>query len=624
MWGVDGFSTARPTADSFEGSARIVFLGPVSPVKVTRDINLSQLGKSFKLWITQGNFNVVAKWDCEASNLDGVKLFSKYAESRNIPFESWEVKNGLVQNKIESWSNGPDYSRALKNLKKLSARRFPFEIRAHVQEYCTLASSTIARSSAYAEGIFCEIELAIQIFAERVQDYLEGKVQALEIQAELISMNAALSRFASQAFSGTTPISATECHFWIHSLLGTGTANRALHEFVNFVSNKIGDERIPQRIALLPEVTNAAPSFDEMMTDKALLDEDVLAMTPPPNAEARVSPLVSYFSGRDGYSSHLQTVSAPLTAISEANSYGTNLLTVTHELGHVFTRAVFAELYPNAEIQDEIENALRIISPDFEPNRRPGNWHEAALKLMLEGVVSLEQAERDDAIDPEDHNEDFMKYILAAWRKEAQEIVVHTFDFLYFYKDNIEFYIESLWHSWGAIYGIGDRVSEYILRTLAAISSNYLKEDPEKRFEIVLHSFVSTLNNIASENTVRSGYAKQALAELDQIFEISNPRRIVPKSTEEFEKFKQRYNVRLYFVRLTHIFLYSDTVSATFYGDSYVGGSESKRLAKLRLDEKTISNPIRLLRDTLSKETSEAESLWVLTKLAFNLDRGRA
>jgi ElaB/YqjD/DUF883 family membrane-anchored ribosome-binding protein len=48
-----------------------------------------------------------------------------------------------------------------------------------------------------------------------------------EAYSRVVNANSSISRFTSQALSGTQPIDATESHYWPHSALGIGVANIA-------------------------------------------------------------------------------------------------------------------------------------------------------------------------------------------------------------------------------------------------------------------------------------------------------------------------------------------------------------------------------------------------------------
>ena len=86
----------------------------------------------------------------------------------------------------------------------------------------------------------------------------------------------------------------------------------------------------------------------------------------PPDGAQPILPLVTYFSGRDGYSSHLQTLSAPLTAISECNSYRSSLLTITHELSHIFIQGLLGEICPDSNDQAQVERAWSMARGGYQ------------------------------------------------------------------------------------------------------------------------------------------------------------------------------------------------------------------------------------------------------------------
>ena len=342
----------------------------------------------------------------------------------------------------------------------------------------------------------------------------------------------------------------------------------------------------------------------DLASDAQHLQRDLL-MRPAPESEGLPVPLVTYFSGRDGFSSHLQTLSAPITAIAECNSYRSNLLTVTHEIAHILVQVLLTHIYPDLSQSQGLETAQAIAQKHF----RAKNWLMAARQLLLEGIIGMEQADSGREIPMEDLPED-LPQILKHQRREAQEIIVHTLDFWYFYRGEPEFYIKSIWHSWCAILGIEDRVPEYLMRTLCAVSVTLLREPAEKRFPAALHDVKGILKGLQEQGGVLSDYISIALERIARIEEDKDVR----------DDFERQYSTRLLLVRLVAIFLASERLSAKLYSDPHVGkgrGYENKQT--LAYDQEPIGNPLTFFRVHLKDDPGESESLWVLHCLAFDM-----
>jgi hypothetical protein len=233
-----------------------------------------------------------------------------------------------------------------------------------------------------------------------------------------------------------------------------------------------------------------------------------------------------------------------------------------------------------------------------------------ARQLVLEGLVSMSQVERE--LDPDQLNEE-LPYLLTDYRREIQEVLVHSFDFLYFYYGVPDFYIESIWHSWCAIPGIEDRVQEYLMRTLCAVSATLLKEQPSKRLLAVLRHTKGVLEKLKTDETLLSNYVVRALHIIEEL----------ERDTDAFRSFEKAYSPRLYLVRTVAIFLHSERLSARLFADPHVGSKDYGDKQRLRYDLEPVGNPLRFLKAYLKQNPSEAESLWILHALAFDTVDGK-
>ena len=344
-----------------------------------------------------------------------------------------------------------------------------------------------------------------------------------------------------------------------------------------------------------------------MQMDAALLNQDNLHLGQiEADERGPIIPLVTYFSGRDGFSSHLQTLSAPVSTLSECNSYRSSLMTVTHEISHILINGVLGPLYPDHMCGE----TLTALGATLTMGYRPPNWLASARKLLFEGLVSMEGASRPDPMGIEDIQAEAAD-ILVNWRAEAQETLVHAFDFMYFYAGDPEFYIESIWRSWSAIPGISDRISGYVMRTLSAVSANLLKEPSEKRLPAAIRAVKESLEDLRASGGLMSDYVDRALAYLAE----------AEADPSKMRRLKQEYTARLYLVRLVRLFLYSDRIAAKLFDDPYTRskGRTTGGKVSLHYDAAPVGNPLAFLRDTIKQDPVEAESVWVLHALAFDL-----
>ena len=600
IWPVRKYTGSRSGHDDLKGESHVVFLGPVQPARLTAELpSLAKPGK-FEVWLTAGCFNIILRSGAKAD----VDEVLKWAKDHSTPYEHWLVRDGKVIKQFHHVHRSGDLSTGLGALAKLAAEKTDTALKATIQENITLTATALARSASMYPAARAEFETIIAATLGAFDAYKQQELSTIDLQLLLLNLNAAISRFSSQAFSGTPPIVGTECHLWIHSLLGTGSANIALSRLVGWIQQTMGAAKLPQRLASLQNDRNNVPSLDALSTSTDLLGRDPMSGKDPAEDQPQV-PLITYFSGRDGFSSHMQTVSAPLTTISECNSYRSSLLTVTHEMSHIFVQMFFNDIYPSANSPEDLAWVMQIVSPKYVAE----TWLDSARQLLLEALIGFEMASSGGKLAGAKLEQE-MPTILQAWRREAQEIVVHTFDFSYFYQGDPEFYIKSIWHSWCAIPGIRDRVPHYLMRTLCAVSFLYLKETPATRFKAALRNTRTVLAELAEETGLLSVYVHDAVELIDRI-----------QADEQLNaQYEKKYSARLQLVRLVAIFFYSDTLAAKLFGDPHVGkgrGSEGKQM--LTYDQEPAGNPLSFLRRHLKTEPTEAESLWVLHTLAFDV-----
>jgi hypothetical protein len=588
----------------FRGAQSLIFVGPVHPTELFSSIQA--LGKSTEIsaWLTAGCFNLLLVISETPKGIALRKAVLEDVNARRIAHEFWALETGIIR---ESWSRTYPAGDAQPLIDKLAAeatQNSTAVLQTSLQENVVVTATSLSRAAAVYPPIFSTLHAAAEAVCATMENHRSNKIGVLEMQSRLLSMNAALSRFSSQAFSGIPPIERTECHFWIHSLLGTGAANIALANLVDAIQKILGEARLRERLAALEMKTDKVPDKLKLVSDTRLLEFDILQETE--NLEIKsppIIPLITYFSGRDGFSSHLQTLSAPLTTIAECNSYRSNLLTVTHEISHIFVQSALSELSPSLNHDDEMEIARRVARPGFQAS----NHLEAARQLLVEAVISMEMAR---GAFPADEIDARLPQLFDGWRKEVQEILVHAFDFLYFHQGSAEFYVTSIWHSWCSIPGISDRVPEYLMRTLCAVSAKLLEASPAMRFDAAIASTKKLLETVQPNIDSASNYVDQALSIIKTLGENS----------EYHSKMEKEFSARLYLVRLVKIYLYSDLLSAKLFADPFSRSrSSADEKRRLSYSRAPIGNALTFLKEQLKSNPSDAESLWVLHCLAFDL-----
>ncbi|HEX7855927.1 MAG TPA: hypothetical protein VF503_19755 [Sphingobium sp.] len=599
VWQVRGYNGAT----GFDGAETLLFLGPTPPAELLANVAGLARASDVGIWLTAGCFNVVVRLPGHDSSLLAELLI--WVEAGQIAHEYWRLEDGAILSTQANTYVTENAQPIIDRLAASVARNDNAVLRPTFQEHVIVSATSLARAAAVYPKIFAKLYAVAEASDLTVKAYETGAIGVLEMQSRLLSMNAALSRFSSQAFSGIPPIQGTECHFWIHSLLGTGSANIALANLVDSIQQVLGDARIPDRLEMLAHKTTSVPDKMELVNEPKLLAFDIMTETEKDDvSDEAIIPLITYFSGRDGFSSQLQTLSAPLTTLAECNSFRSNLLTVTHEISHIFVQSALAVLSPSLGNDDEMNIAREIAAPHFAAT----NHLAAARQLLVEGIISMESAKQEF---PDDQLDRRIPELFERWRTEMQEILVHAFDFLYFHQSEPEFYVTSIWHSWCSIPGIGDRVLEYLMRTLGAVAAQLLlTTDSSKLFDATLANTRDLLKKVTPNIDAANNYVEQAL-------------RLIERSTTDsafYLQMQKDFAARLYLVRLVKIYLFSERLAARLFADPYARSTKAAdEKKKLSYTTAPLGNALTFLKNQLEENPTEAESLWVLHCLAFDL-----
>ena len=276
IWGIQEFGTEKPAKRAFQGRHHLIFIGPVAPARLYSDIPAASPEAALQVWVTAGCMDLLVHVD---SNPEGDRVAGEivaWTKRCKFAFEKWLVRDGAIVDVTRISTPIVGYSETLTELARLADDDHAPELRATLQEFCALMSSAIARSALVSRTLHEEL---VRVSGAMVLIIKDGKARenaTLETHSRLLSMNAALSRFSSQAFSGIPPITETELHFWIYSLLGTGAANIALNRLAGYVEAILGEARLPERIAAMRHRTHDVPDLDQLTNDPDFLVKDHL------------------------------------------------------------------------------------------------------------------------------------------------------------------------------------------------------------------------------------------------------------------------------------------------------------------------------------------------------------
>ncbi len=531
-------------------------------------------------FLTLGVYNFVAFAESEAACASIRDRLTSL--SPGMPWETWVIENGLVLGHSSSESPyGP-----IPGELKIPLAGIPAPLTAPAREYSVLVATAIARSKPYLPALTATLERFARLFGEA----LMNEDSDLGRERLLVLANAALSRQSSQTYAGISPVMATECHYWTHSLLGIGTATAAIHNVYSFVLEHLARSNIPKRLALLDQVPPYARPLQGLVTTDPFWARDHLAYNVQANADASIEeilPQITCFSGRDGFRSTRVSISVPLETLSSCNAVSWTLRTFTHELSHLVIDGVMSVVLPDIDDHHEIHRLAGVIDQTLAPQ----SLLDQVKGFVLTGIWSLIGRRRDQA---------HPATIVRRYKHDAAELLTHAFDYLYFYEGGPQAYVESLWASWGVIPNIEHRAREYVLRTAATLYLNHLETRGGDM--LALEQARASLEEIAVRHPSLP-YVTAALRYL------GSERRALQRDLA----------ARVPLLRFARHFLYSPSLAAPLIADpDPAGGQSGLSYQPLNLPYESVRNPLRFINMFSNEaERHNLRSAWILHLLAF-------
>lgn len=568
----------------------ILFFGPIHP----GELEATGLDHVF---MSLGVFNIVVFCETEASR----DLARTFADSRSLQWELW----GLLGNRLTECTFAPPAPGSM-TVPRQASQPLPAPhegLIPTIREYRALMLNCITRSQIFTPDITGQLLQFDRIFRQVLKHAPTTDVVKL---GSLVIANAALSRFSSQTFCGTSPIVETEAHFWTHSLLGIGTATLALIRTRQFVDDALTRARFAPRLRALSQVApHPVPLLSLRSTDTFWEEDHLFKGDPTPLLEEATTeaqdylPLITFLSGRDGFRSTEFSLSAPLEVVSSCNSVPWTLQTLTHEISHTVVESILAVLAPNPNNLQAVDAVLQLLHPDS----RPPNLFSQLQAFLLFGIWQM--STRDDVVEEDIPAADLAER-MKVWWSELREIVTHVFDFLYFYAGDGASYIRAVWVSWDVIPNIQHRIREYLIRCLCALHSNNIKRG-EEGVQITGDQLLEFLRDTHAEFTT-SAYLPRAISELENYRDY----------------YLGRLRHRLNLVRLVRYFLYSPEIQRLLRREPVLVSGESGSY-DLRPDEFTTrrpANPLHFISHfSTDKKGDGLRAAWMLTQLAFREKR---
>jgi hypothetical protein len=614
-------NSATPPDLAGLNKSTICFIGPIYPGLIPSNL---------RAFLTLGLYNIVlvATTPTETKSLQQLLQRNK----GQFAWEQWSLSGNTVVDvsyqRKESSSHAP---------RKKWRGTIEHQLLPAIDEYQALFATTMKRGSEYIDSFGADLlkfDLGFRATLKPIVSKVKSNRRATttspprhysEKLSQVVAVNAALSRYSSQTFAGISPIAETECHFWTHSLLGAGTATRALiaiRDHVGYLAKVARFEaRIEECRKQAAPADNIYDGSNEWWT-KSLDSEDK-------SGYDEWLPFVVFYSGRDGFKSSQFTMSVPLECVKAANTHAWSLQTITHEISHWFVERILASLVTKDDIESTgwTKKMLDILSRRNEIH----DEHTFLVALLTYGIARID-AEHDSSLgSPKlesrrfgtvsnktkrksassgamtyESAKDLQDAIRANWG-EIEELFAHVFDFYYFYKSDVGTYISGIWRSWDAIPNNKSKIDQYIVRCLCAIH----------------------LNNISLSNAPQITLTRLQ-TELDQLKKIAKNNQYIDLAATALQRdqnlFKERLIKRSVLVRIAKKIMCNDNIAQLLnargtHTSSHRSSPPNDPNVTLRFaPNRQIENPLRFIDEITKDAKADAKkSAWILTQLAFTI-----
>jgi hypothetical protein len=232
------------------------------------------------------------------------------------------------------------------------------------------------------------------------------------------------------------------------------------------------------------------------------------------------------------------------------------------------------------------------------------NYFDAARQYLVQIILALAYADKVPIKTELARGPEAVFAIIRHYEHILEEMLVHAFDFLYFFRRKPADYVRSVWVSWGAIPNISDRTEEYLLRTLVALMTDQLHlQDPTAEVRRQIQD-VLQLPEVRSQTS----YAAEALALLNNADHWTN--RIRPMLV-----------TRAHVAQFARLFLYSERLAVKTLRDQFARGSAGQYdFQSLNLSSSLFENPLLFLQQYANEMVpNRAQSVWIHHMLSFNV-----
>lgn len=344
----------------------------------------------------------------------------------------------------------------------------------------------------------------------------------------LIQINSSLSYVSTQTYSGSIPILERRSIIRRSCLLGVGTSVRALTRIIRYIEKSfltIDFYEIITGSAMRSSSSSPLAGLQKKIYEKNAWHKSNIDILPKSDKQDEFSPKMVYFSSRNAFRESEFAITASMNCITSGLSLPWTLMTITHEMLHSHVRTLLTSIFSSSGKKDDFENICKrfrrkYVDGDASDYCLIDSIREVILRYCIgtKSLGSISCLKKYDASGVPDYNVKIeeLRDLLGSEYKNINEILVHTLDLHYFYRNDMRIYILTIWNSWAPLPNIHDDISQYILRSLLAIASN-IDQSPYKRFQISLELFKTILEE--NNNILRNNHL---VSELKDVLEKDN------------------------------------------------------------------------------------------------------
>lgn len=352
--------------------------------------------------------------------------------------------------------------------------------------------------------------------SEASPDVLQQQKQRNSIVSALVELSAALSYAVTQGASGITPILANRSPFPHHSLLGIGTAVRALTNFARYLERafmtRSASEVIAGRYSIQKHFIPASIA-DYRSGNQYKLPERQTTQNEEFDAGSEYRqrdhiPLIAHFSLRHGFMESKFSVTAASESLTAETLPQWTLMTLSHEIMHSRVRSIFQALFGHH--WDDVNDSTAVRKAHYDGFVDWIKKRRGALEVIVEDglrnsilnfcmamdVVSSPTDEDEDSATSE-LNHDRLNEAFTKHKQLAIEVAVHFHDYYFAYAYQPKMYLMSLWASWLKVAAPYTRPLEYLTRSLATVACG-TGLAPREAFDFASEALIDALDGLVA------------------------------------------------------------------------------------------------------------------------------